>query len=672
MSEEKKIKKILRVAKEDYSSLSAFVERPVPTEKEVSSFESAIKREARSQEIDTHLSEIYTDKKGNLVDVKKMKIRRRQLAIIRFFKKLLIFTLLIGAGYFAYIYFFDRTGDVNSLEINISAPEKAIVGEEISYSIDYHNPSKFILKDVHLEIQYPENFIVIEKSIEPDSGNYGWNLPNLEPGASAKLNITGKLIGKPDSVNIITARLSYLPSEYSSKFKKEASASTVISGLGWRTDLVYSNTAFLNQDNELILNFSDVENNYIGDFNLTFSLPEETNVSIVSDSSSKAGSLTEAAIISTATSTKAFTVSKAGGVSWQISGLSQESGHQEIPVSYKINTKILKPEIIVRLEKKLEDGQSYIFWEKAFQPELVKSDLNLEISVNGSNANSAVGFGQTLDYSISYNNKGEGAFKDVIIMAVLQSDFLNFGSLKMKNKGNLNGQSITWTKNEIPALEEIKPGQEGEINFSIDLKAFNDDDLGKELNVNSYAQYSVNNQAVKNADNKSNEVISLINSDLSLSERILYFNEDNMPVGSGPLPPRVGEKTSFKVYWVVKNNLHELSDTKVTFNLPVNINFDEKSYTNVGSLYYNANARQVIWEIGRLPVSVYRADAEFGISVIPSGSDRDKILVLSPGSEIEAVDTETNSTIIKKTSAKTTKLEDDDIVNLNNSSGRVE
>lgn len=51
---------------------------------------------------------------------------------------------------------------------------------------------------------------------------------------------------------------------------------------------------------------------------------------------------------------------------------------------------------------------------------------------------------------------------------------------------------------------------------------------------------------MKQADNKSNVIKNLINSDLSLSEKILYFNEDNVPVGSGPLPPKVGEKLVLK------------------------------------------------------------------------------------------------------------------------------
>lgn len=666
MTQAKKVKKMLRVDREDYSGLSAFVERPVPTEKEVAGFEKAVNRETRDQEIENNLSEIYTDKKGGLVNVKKVKVKRRPMVLVRFFKKIIIFTLLLGAVYFAYSYFFDRTNDSSSLEIRMIAPEKVMAGEEFSYQINYHNPSKFVLSKVYLEIQYPDNFILASSSAVSQNGNYGWNLPNLAPGENATLQITGRLINKPDSVNVISSRLSYVPLNYSSQFKKEASASTIVEGPGWQTDLDYSGTSFLNQDNVMTLIFSDIKNNYLGDFNLTFSLPEETNASVTSAATSSSEKMASSSMTE-----KKMTITKAGGVSWQVSGLVQELGRQEIPLSYKIGVKIDKPEIIVRLEKKMEDGQSYIFWEKAIQPELVKSDLNLAVFINDTETDNAVNFGQTLNYSISYSNKGDNTFKDVVVMAVLKSDFLDFNSLTMEKKGERNGQTIIWTKNEVPALGEIKPGQEGKINFSVAVSDFDSNYLGKDLSFVSYAQYGVNNQTVKSADNKSNTISSQINSDLSLNEQIRYFDDDNIPVGSGPLPPKVNEKTGFKVYWVVKNNLHELSDTKVVFELPANVNWDDRNTNNVGSLYYDAGTRQVIWEIGRLPVSVYRADAEFGISITPLVSDQNKILVLSPGSTVSSTDTETKNVITKKTGAKTTKLEDDDIAGLNNS-GRVQ
>ncbi len=668
MPEEKKIKRILKVGRDEASSLSSFVERPVPTEKEVATFERVVGREVREAEIDSNLSEIYRDKKGGSVDVKKMNIKKRPNFFVRLFKKLLILGLIGAASYFAYSYWLSNGNDVNGLDFKIAAPENILAGEEFSYKVTYHNPTKYILSHARLEIQYPENFVFTSASISPNSGNYGWDVPDLDPGATDSLTITGRLINQPDSANVIVGYLSYNPGTLSSQFKKEASASTMVDGLGFNVDLSYSNTAFLNQDNEITLVLSDVQNNYLGDFNISFTLPVEANASVVTSNGQATTTASSTAALGTSTK---IIVSKAGGASWQVSNLLQASGRQEVPLAYKVKQKSDNLEIKVRLEKKLENGESYVFWEKSFKPELVSSDLNLTMILNGSKSDGALTFGQPLNYSLTYSNHGSASYKDVVVMAALNSDFLNWSSLVDEKKGEIRNNMIIWTKNEIPGLAEIKPGDEGTIDFSLNLSAFKDSDQGKDMTVVSYGQYSMNNKAVKNDENKSNTITSKINSDLSLSESILYFNSDNMPVGSGPLPPKVGEKTSVKVFWTVKNNLHELTDARVVLALPSYVAWDNNNTTNVGNIYYDNATRQVIWEIGRLPVSVYRVDAEFSISLTPSDSDRNKILVLSPGATVSATDTETKETIIKKTSPKTTKLEDDDIAGLNNS-GRVE
>ncbi|MFA5184116.1 MAG: hypothetical protein WC456_01160 [Patescibacteria group bacterium] len=663
MPEIKKVKRVLRVGRSLDSSLSSFVERPVPTEREVASFERVVKREAREQEIDSNLSEIYSDKNGERVDVKQLKAKRRTPFILRLFRRLLVLALLALAAYFAYSYWFGRTGDISSLSLKIAAPEKIMAGEEFSYQVVYHNPTKYSLSRVHLEMQYPDSFIFNASSIPPTSGNYGWDLADLAPGETGNLTITGYLIAPPDSANIVFGRLSYLPGTYTSQFKKEVSASTIIGGLGFNVDLSYSGTAFLGQDNEMTLIFSDVQNNYLGDFNITFALPAEANAAVAIASSTPAASSTAPAV----GSSSPFMISKSGGTSWQVSGLSAAAGRQEVPLSYTIKQKSVNPEIRVRLEKKLADGQGYIFWEKYFTPELVTSDLNLTMILNGAKTDKAVAFGQTLNYSLTYANRGASAYQDVVIMAALSGDFLDWGSLQDSNKGTLQSQTIIWTKEQIPALAEIKPGAEGVIDFSLKLRPFKDSDLGQTMTVTAYGQYNINNKTTKNQDNKSNTIISQINSDLSLIEQIRYFNDDNLPVGSGPLPPQVGQKTGIKVYWTVKNNLHELTEARVVLPLPPYVNWENGHATNVGTLYFDAASHQVVWEIGRLPLSVYRADAEFNISVTPTDADRNKILILSPGSTVSAMDTETKDTITKKIGAKTTKLEDDDIAGLNNS-----
>lgn len=656
MLERKKIKKILRVGRVHDSGLSSFVERPVPTEKEVEVFERVVNREVREQEIDSNLSEIYSDHDGQRVNVQKMKVRRRAPFILRLFRRLLLLTFIFFALAFAYLHWFGGVSDVSALNVQINAPENILAGEEFVYRLDYHNPTKYPLSKLRLELQYPENFIFHSADPAPNSGNYGWDLPDMAPGEKRSLIISGQIISQPDTVAIIFSNLSYLPGNFSSQFKKETSASSWITGPGFRADLRHANTAFLGNDNEMTLILSEINENKIGDFYISFSLPPEASAEVIVPTP-----------VAGEENSSGVRIIKSGGTSWQLSGLTADSGRQEINLVYRIRERSQNPEIRVRLEKKSEDGQAYIFWERVVRPELVDSDLNLSLSLNGSKNDSALNFGQNLNYSLTYANHGLNTFQNVVIMASLAGDFLDWRSLNDGHRGDVKNGSIVWTKKEIPALAEIKPGDSGEIKFSFNIKSWQDTDLGSNLEISAFAQYGMNNLPARAGANKSNVVVGRLNSDLKLQEQIRYFNNDNFPVGSGPLPPQVGEKTQFKVYWTLNNNIHELSETRVTLALPAYVSWDGDYRTNVGNLYYDDLSRQVVWEIGRLPLSVYRVDAEFSIGLVPTVGDQGKILVLSPGAVASAMDTETKAVINYKSSPKTTKLEDDDIAGLNNS-----
>jgi hypothetical protein len=671
MAGEKKKTRKIRIDKEDNSGLSAFVERPVPTENEVENFERIVDREVRHQEIDSNLTEIYSDPKGALINVKKMTVKRKQIFLIKILKPLFAIVLLALAAYFSYFYFFARGNDMNGLEFSIIAPEKIVAGEEFSYQVEYDNPTKFPLSNIRLELQYPENFIFSGSSLEPSSGNYGFNLPDLASGAKGTLTITGKIIAVKDSVNVISGRLNYIPANFSSEFKKESSAATTIGSIGFQVGLENSNTAFLGQNNEINLSFFEVENNQLGDFNITFTLPGDGTVGLENASSSAATStVAEQASTSPATSTDGVLLVTGNGTnSWLVSGLNAANANRKLNFNYLLKNQPSNTDLIIKLEKKLADGQTYVFWEKTITPEIVKSDLNLTLFLNGSKNNGAASFGDTLNYTLNYSNKGVNSFKDAVIMAVVDGSFIDPSSFTAEKNGSIVGGKVVWTKQEIPSLAEIKPGDEGEINFSVKLKNYQESDFGKKLEVSAYSQYGVDNKTSAES-NKSNVIVTRINSDLTLAEQVRYFNDDNSPVGSGPLPPKVGEKSSFKVYWTVKNNLHELSGTSVVLNLPAQVAWDNSVSAGVGNLYYDDSRRAVVWDIGRLPVSVYQVDASFSISVTPTAADQDKILILSPGSVVTALDNETQATIVKKTSPKTTKLEDDDIASLNNS-GRV-
>jgi len=82
--------------------------------------------------------------------------------------------------------------------------------------------------------------------------------------------------------------------------------------------------------------------------------------------------------------------------------------------------------------------------------EIVKNSLNLTISANGESSDQGIDFGETINYSISYINKGEQPMNDVIVMAVLEGEALDWRNLVDPNNGKVTGRTIVWTKDEIP------------------------------------------------------------------------------------------------------------------------------------------------------------------------------------------------------------------------------
>lgn len=653
----------LKVQKKSHSSLADFIERPVPNEQEVASFNRLVKQEVRDQEIDTNLSEIYRDRNGDLIDVRTMKVKKRRSVWQKIWRRFLTLVVLVALAY-GFYYFISQRSNSAALSLEVKAPEKVMAGEEFFYEISYKNTGRFGLNEINLNIQYPDNFVFLESSVPASNQKDNWQLPDLGPGQDYALKIKGKLINKQDSPNILNVRLTYTPENFSSEFKKETSANVLISGLGFEVEANYLNTALIGQLGEVNLVFNNfTEQIYLNDLLLNVSAPENISINDLAKTEEKSP------VASSEAESPLLTLSKISGAQWQIGGVLPKLNKQSLTLKYQVKEKIDdKQSIVIVLEQLTPDGRNLIFWEKSLDLEIMKSDLNLTLAVNDLKADSAVNFGQRLNYEIEYANRGASVLNDLNIRLDLQGEFFDWSSLDDVQGGQRSGPGLIWTKDQVSSLRALEPGQSGKINFSIKLKNFQNSDLGKDLSLTSQARFNLSSGSDESSsDRQSNTIINKLNSNFDLVEQIRYFDENNIPVGSGPLPPKVGSKTSFRVYWVVSNSLHELSSSKVSLLLPAYVNFEEKSSVDTGSLIYDPNERRVTWDIGRLPLSARRASAAFNISIQPGLDDLDKILILSPGASAEALDIETQGKIIKTISAKTTKLEDDDIANLNNS-----
>lgn len=643
------------------SSLSEFVKRPLPNDEEVEAFDEYVQDEAKEEEIKDSLARIYQDDQGDRVDINKMTVKNKRGFLFNLFTFAVVLFVLGGAIYGAYNYVYLKINSNRpAIDIAIKADKETAAGEEFYYELNYKNEDKVAISAIEIKVRYPENFIFLESDPSPTRNNDSWEIAGLASHRSDTIKIKGKLVGESGSSNVILADMTYTPDNFSSEFKKSASLETKINDIGLDFSFINASSALLNEENEIVVKFKAKDVNYLNNFRL--SVERAPEVEIIKPQE-------------TATSTSLIGLAVAAGGSdvWLISNFGKNEN--EFKIKFKVKEKKqpsldlkLKFELPVAPENQAPSGPSpsliqapekyYLFYEKTLTYEIIKSDLNINLIINGSALDQGVDFAQTLNYSIDYTNKGDGAMKDVIVMAVLESDFLDWQTLADKNNGKVSANTISWSKSEIPSLAELPSGAAGVIDFSLKLKPRGNIDLSKAYQAKSYVKYSIAGKAAADFS-QSNIITNKINSDLDLNEQLRYFNDDNLAVGSGPLPPKVGQTTGLKVYWTINNNLHELSDLQISVSLPANVRWDNKNRASVGSINYDSLSNQVVWQVGRLPVSVYKADAEFNILVSPAETDRNKIMILLPGTALTARDAETGAQISKTLKAKTSKLEDD-------------
>ncbi len=647
----------------DSESEVDFFEKPIISQ----DYNNEKKPKLADSEIESHLREIYSDDNGeSLPDFKTIKIKKKRSLGLKLFY--LFITLLVVSGViFGVFKYIKNNQDVASvLKINITSPEKVILGEDFLYEIEYQNTSNYNLNNVILEINYPDNFILAEiYSVDQTADKKTWKIDNLGANLGGVIKIRGKIINKEGSNNLLTVKANYGINGLSSSFSKDSLNSIVVGSLPFQIKEDYYSTVLVDEEYPLNLVIKDFPVDKINKFVISFSGPEE--IFSVKDTTNKnTGTSSETAI------TK---ISKIDNFNFLVE--TSSVNEMSFDFKYKISERKNDQENISWTLKYIDDsGKEFIFLEKQVALTIIKSDLNLNISVNDSSTDTPINFGDTLNYVISYSNKGDKDMEDLVIMAVLKSDFLDWNSLKDSNDGSVSRKTISWTASEIPELKKLEPGDSGEIKFSINVANYNNVEFGQDLNVESYAQFSIGNiedfsgEEDHLNDNSSNTVINKLNSDLSIKEEVLYFDADNIPVGSGPLPPVVGEQTSFKYYWTLKNSLHEIKDLKVELALPQYVIWNNNFNVSAGSLDYDPLTNKVIFSISRWPVGIETVDINFSVSVIPTDSQYNKIIILSSGSSLSAIDAETNATITKTTDVKTSKLEDDAIAGYSND-GRV-
>lgn len=668
----------------------------MPKDKKIEKTSQEASEQVKQKTIKEGLSEIYQDDDGEIIDVKKLNIKPK--------KKwwfwpgmVLLYATIIGVVGFGIWYFLNSTTDAEAVEFSIESEKKVVSGEEFYYTIKYNNLERVGINDILIRLEYPSNFIFLDSSPMPSQDNNIWRIDSLGAHRGGEIKIKGKLVSIKDKQNIILGEMIYMPENFTSEFKKTTSFDNVIVDSGLDLEVISPASALVNEEQKIIVKYKAKNEGYLDNFRLTVEPTDIENVKLLAQpqDSDKIIQLEpwvwqvqgidkkEEALkirfkfLDKVTASQSFKFKFEYEYDPNLYITIAETEEETATKTEQENideTEVVKEGELVAndLTKATEElvGVSYyLFWQETVNIQVVKNNLNLNLIINGSDQDQSIDFGQTLNYSINYYNKEDYDMEDVMIMAVLEGDLLDWSSLSGEHNGVVQDNTITWTKSQLPDLALVASDDEGVIDFSINIKtsdkAKKDTDYKGNSEIKSYIQFRTlldkEEQTTSTDDqiNMSNIVINKVNSDLQLVEEVRYFNDDNIAVGNGPVPPKVGETTSLRVYWQIDNSLHALNNVQVVSELPAYVVWANKDQSNIGNLRYESGPHRVVWEIDHLPIHAQQPIAEFNISITPIQANLNQIMILLQGSRIVANDSITDDEITQINKVKTTKLEDD-------------
>jgi hypothetical protein len=580
---------------------------------------------------------------------KRPSVKKKTLPIVISLLFLLAVTSIAGWYYFG-------TKELNGegVSLEIKGDESLVSGEKVELIIKYKNKENVKVKNLELRINYPEGFYYV--SSEPYATTLSsnvWQLEDLKAGESREVKLVGQIIGGLEEEIVLEPILSYEPSNFSSSF--ESKVVKVFKIEKSLMELRVEAPTEIGNNNRVTYNifYKNISELPVDNFRLRVDYPE--NFTII-ETGGDAQLLTE-------DTWKIDEMMKNEENEVTITGFFdlENTGSSTVKAILEIKSSLLE---IPLVGESSSDWYPYLEIEK----DIALSELaaTLKVSVNGDNKDSAIDWGSELEYVINYKNTSDKELENVSITAMLSSDYLNWETLDDNFSGLIDEGSnfITWDKTLIPSLAKLDIGQEGRISFKIKVLDFNEEFLSAQ-NFSIASEIILNSDSFKAIEGEeselinSNVIVNKMNTPVDFLTLARYYNESGTAVGSGPLPPVVGETTSYQIIWKLNSATANLKNVLVKTTLPPGVEWGQGVVTEDQDLIFNDTTRQVVWKINDLEKAKDNM-AKFNILITPDVSQIDKIVTLNNTITLIAEDTYSNGKINLNSNYLTTRLDGDE------------
>lgn len=599
--------------------------------------------------IHEELRSIYADQDGTMPDLTRLD-RQEGSKFTRFLVRLLlVFIVLSGAswaGFFVWNAGWFQRGDL--LEVEVDGPTEAQAGAPVTYSFRYANHGNVPLASLGMTLRVPPSFEVTTRVPPVADERDVWTIGTLGPNSDGMVSVTGVFRSEvlpPDGTTpvpqAIQAVFDYKPANFSSDFQEIKTVSVRMTGSVLDATITGPEKAVSGDEVTYVVNVKNTGTAPAENVRASVFFPAGFNVASADPKPAQADqSLWTWAVLAPG-ELRAITVK--GRYT------SSATGEQT-----------------VRTDVAFLDGTVSLRQDQAeTKTDVLQGTIALALVVNGTSRDQTVDLGRTLRASVSYTNTSPdavGGLKLSLTATAVGGKPLpiDWSASDIGKNSNRTGGTITWMGTSEPLLLKIAPNATGTFDISLPIVGSLDPaKVADAFTLKLTGSYSKVGSVTSNRSVETSPIAVGVNTEFAADAAARFFDPAGAKVGTGPLPPKVGATTTYRIYWTLVNTLHDLTDLTYSAVLPADVSWKDVKTASVGTVSFEEATRTVTWSVPALPRANKNAVATFDLSITPKKTDAGSFFKLLNATAAEAMDGSTKERLSRGIDLLTTDLTDD-------------
>lgn len=606
--------------------------------------------------------------------------------------------LILGVGLVSLFYFSQNESRVNNQEVRfwISSHSEQVIGQKSTFLVSIKNQEAYDLEDIEVALNFPEGFSL--NSSFPACGQVLtqgclWSFDKIKKGELKEIELKGQFFGQTNQTQIFDGDLNFRLAGFSSGFQKRLSSSVILLPSIFLTWQAPEQSSF-GQKIESTLSLENISQEIIPQAEVIIVWPKDFIFKKASPIISEQEGFGE---IEIEQSQRRF--------KWRIKDLNANDKK-----GLKFEGTLKSPaaeELIFNLQAGLINQDKFFIQIKEQKKILFsKFDFNIALKVNDLiEENQSCDWGQVLPVSLTFQNQSAQTIEDFSLkLKIISSQYIDFARLYQSHwhyyqdpnfqifsalaSGKISSAIISapsafflgeqekgWNQSLISVFKRILPETEGIIVFDLPIKtaleAVKANSSQAQITIQILAQGRLADETV-GWEIQGNKINLPIRTDLKLNAVARYYDAERIPLGQGPLPPRLGKETRYWIFWWIKNTTNPLKDVLIKTGLPQGVEWTGKTKTSHGLILYSEANQEVNWQIPEL--STYQGgpyslvEAGFEVSLTPEISQLGQVLPLTKEIFLRAEDKFTSDLISIQVDYLDTNLKGD---SLGQNQGRV-